>query len=554
MSAEHNSIKGTSHNNEVIANYPGGISFKDRKGFLTTLRDPEWRVADNNEVREADLIRLPYYHPETPEQVLPQEISASTAKEILKKMKDGDLSENTLGAELEGNLYSKDGTRLLPKYDGIHFTAENDQHPEKVDSMIEVATGTLVDGRLPSSPIEIAHTLAHAVLKGHEMAQIRDGLFVIASVPEGADSKQIRLTKHPYILKTNSNKSGKDMLWRNNIPEEALTIHKQVGLKDIDPFNAGHFHVGNPKIPESDLFDPRIAVGKGLIRLTQLNKISSLMLYNTQDYVGHHLEGITDVRAIIRRVLRGTHDAEIPWNAYEYFQEAKTAVENGDVHSFSRYPRSGQHDRLRIKEFGSDEDTDSPANPDLRHVLAKIFFNQLTEIPGYEAMEAVQGDEAKVIPYLQASHGEIFNIIPSLKGKDSSFQQDLLFNRERFAGKVQGVSFAEQIGQARAIIRQLGKNYPVFQTQARIVDHVYNVASQPPEEKVGLDAYLDTASGMKPGIVTDYLYPTIEDNILARAEGTRKQAEALLRVQDEKDLLTFFGIKSPDSVTIYSRQ
>lgn len=557
MSAEHgqNSIKKINITETVIAeNYPDTVSFRDKQGYLTTLRQPQWRIAGNNEVRPGDFITLPYYHPEKKNDILPPEISKNIATDILTGIKNYDLTQNAIGIELEGSLYSKDGRRLLPKYDGIHFTPETDLHPESTDSIIEVATGILPDGRYPSNPVETSYILAETVLRGHEIAGIRDGIFVIASAPEGADSTQVRITQHPYILQVRANKTTQSTAWEKDIPQETLALYEQTGETETIAFHASHIHTGNPKLPTSGLYDPRIALAKGLLRLTQLNKISSLMLYNTHDYLGHHIEGITDTRALLRRKQRGTHDADIPHNAYDFFHQAQLAVENGDIHSFSRYPVSGQHDRLRIKEFGTTEDTDSPANPDLRLVLAKTFFNQLTEIPVYEALEQVGGDESKVIAYLQKKYGDLFTIIPTLRGNNSSFQQDLLFNKERFSGKVQGKTLAEQFDQAKSIIRRIGKEYPVFKTQATIVDHVFTEVTKPPQKGLDLDEYMSIESGLNPGILTDYLSPVIEENIFARADGSRKQSEALLQVRDEKDLLAFFGIKSKDSVTLYSRQ
>jgi hypothetical protein len=539
----------TPQQGEAIAEHPGPIVFNDKSGMRHVLRHPNWRVkADTDLVHRADIIGNPYHHPSSPELVLNPRVSQTVARREITRMQEGDTSPLSTGVEIEGSLVSKDGKNLVEKYDGIHFTADNDEHPELVSSMVEVATGKLPDGSYPSKATDIAKSLALAVKQGTDIAKIRNAHAVFASVIETGSIDQIRLTQNAYS-ELWSPEPIRESPWADNIPAEVYAIFDKVGITDLVPIQATHTHTSNPRLPDSDLYDPRIAYAKSKIRLTQFEKTLNFMLYSTNQYLGHNLEGVRDVRALVRRGPGGAQDSTIPATSYDYFEEASQAVAKGEIHSFSRHPWTGQHDKVRLKEFGTTEGIDGAGNPDLRIVLAKIYVDQLKDVLAYQAMEAVGGDETKVLPYLRNKYGPIFTIIPTLKGENSSFQQDLRFNKDRFKAKGHGGSYENQLRTMRKIIHDVARDVPAFQTQALLADHVLSNIVKSPSPTVTLEQYLDYQSGIKPGIVTDYKTGSPAEHSIVQAEATKNQALALLEVHTDTDLFDFFGLSQNQRAT-----
>jgi hypothetical protein len=559
------SVKNVMRVRPVARNIPYGKIFRDPRGAIMTLRSRDWRAERSKDVRFSDFVILPYYHPEErltgDKKKKARRTAVRVARRILKSIKNNELDVLSVGIELEGNLYDKrldKGTRLKPKYDGRHFTAKNDDHPEMFDSVIEVATDQLPDGRYPSNPVEVAQALAKAVQHGLDIAKIRHGVFVVASVPEGGDSSQIRLTKHPYL-----------QLWKpppvtelpfySEIPKATKAVYKKAGIKDVIPFLATHVHIKNPvweqgegralleslsrdkrlKIAEEQFADPIVAHAKALLRTTQFEKTLNFILYSTRHYVGTDIT-VADVRALARRGYRGTHDYSIPSDVYEYFEESIRAVKKGEVHSPSRHKATAEHGVVRTKEFLTTEGVDGAGNGDLRLVLTKAFADQLREVLAYEALIAVDGDSSQVIPYLQLQYGRLFNQIPAIEGKNNSHEQDLAFNKKRFETKISGTTYRNQMLRIINIVKEIGERYPTLQIQARIVCHVLDRVSQKPDKST-LEEYLDWKTGIKTGIVTDHKSANnIEENVKVQAKALTEQTAALSKVTTEQELLEFF--------------
>ncbi len=554
MAAEGN-IKTVNPNALVIAdNYPASRTFRAGDGSIGAIRDPYWRTEPDGSLREGDVVYHRFSHPReyTPASAIrAARETVYVAKRQLLRLRKRDLSGFGMGIELEGDFYDPTGKKLLSRYKGTGLTADTDPHPETFDALHEVATGLTPDGRLPSSPIEIAHALADAVLGGIATARKRNGLYVIASVPEGADISEIRVTQHPYIIRMAA--SVAPFHETPGVPQEALDIYDRVGIQRVLPIQALHVTTDNPETPNGEAIDSKIAFVKGRLKQTLIEKLINFSLYNTRDYLGVHLPDISDGRAIARRGWEGTHDTTVPATVYDFLNEAANAVERGEIHSVSRHPKTGQHGVMRIKEHGGTEGIDGAANPDLRLDLNKAFTDQMMTVFAYEALIETEGDESQALPYLQKKYGNLFQIIPALKGEHSSFQLDLEFNRNRFEGRVFGATFAQYLKQFRGLIRKIGNDFPVFETQAKIVNHVLGKVVQPRQQDIDLSNYLGWESGIRTGIITDYKSPDITENIQAQAEGTEAQALALAQVRDENDLLAFFGLL-PKTADVFRRK
>jgi hypothetical protein len=561
-------VKNVMRVRPVARNIPYGKLFRDPRGAIMALRTREWRMGRSKDVRFSDFVILPYYHPEERltgnKKQKARRTAVHVAKRVLANIKKDTLDVLSVGIELEGNLYDTRfdrGARLKPKYDGRHFTAKNDDHPEMIDSIIEVATAQLPDGRYPSKPVEIAQALAKAVRHGIEIAKVRHGIFVIASVPEGGDSSQIKLTAHPY-LELWKPPLVTELPFYQEIPKATRALFKKVGIKDLMPFLATHIHIKNPvweqgegrellkmlvrdkrlKITEEQFADPIVAHAKALLRTTQFEKTLNFILFNTRHYLGHDIH-VADVRAIARRGYRGTHDYTIPSDVYEYFEESIRAVKAGEIHSPSRHKVTAEHGVVRTKEFLTTEGVDGAANGDLRLVLTKAFADQMREVLAYEALIAVDGDSSQVIPYLQLKYGRLFNQIPAIIGKNNSHEQDLAFNKHHFESKVSGVTYRNQILRIMAIFEEICGRYPILQSQTRIVCHVLEKVSRKPDRSLSLEEYLNWQTGIKTGIVTDYKSPgNITENIKIQAKALAAQTKALRQVSTEQDLLKFFGL------------
>jgi hypothetical protein len=119
-----------------------------------------------------------------------------------------------------------------------------------------------------------------------------------------------------------------------------------------------------------------------------------MLLYNTTHLYGQNTN-TKDVRSIIRRILATTHDSTIPHCADDLILAVNQQLEEGNIHSPSRYPEKGQHGRVRFrmeKAYQTLESIDAQMNPDLRLVLAWTYFNQLLNALACEAVVQNNGD------------------------------------------------------------------------------------------------------------------------------------------------------------------
>jgi hypothetical protein len=568
-SATDHSILGYSQTGDIFS--PGtafGESPIVEQRRFSVLRPAIWRSAmlsgqvPSGAFTRKDILTLPYEFPAGPKSA-----SAELARTLLTEFQAGNLTGNTVGIEEEGDIYQDDGTteKLVPKYDGVHFTDKNDAHPEMTASKVETATGPMANGLYASSALEIAKSLACSTLEAYQTAQIRSAFYVQASVSEGGHLSQVKVTDHPYILTLFPIRAESYKQHAHAIPYETKNIWRKLGAAGEDfsqtnygdpplhgTVNASHFHTSNPTIPGTDdIYDARIAYTYGLLRLTQMSKAMNFCLYNTKHLLHASFDEVKDVRSYLRRTMDSAHDATIPGNATDFFLHALFSVAEGQSSYFSRYPSRGQHDRLRIKEAGTTEATDGASNPDLRLVLALAYYYQIINVFALQALDATAGDESQASQWLISQYGTLFQIIPTLQGQASSFYQDKAFHQNGFQGTTGGMSFAKQLLHTRNLLQTIGKEFPGMRAQIRVVCHMLGKVLEPPQSQVTLSQYLGIeagnyrANGSNRGIVTDYKSADIRSNLFAQAEGTEKQAQFLAtQVRDEKDLLQgFFGIE-----------
>ncbi len=214
----------------------------------------------------------------------------------------------------------------------------------------------------------------------------------------------------------------------------------------------------------------------------------------------------------------------------------------GQIHSPSRYPATGQHDRVRFraeKQYKTVESIDAPMTPDLRAVLGWVFFNQILNVIALEAIVNSQGDESLIADYLKNRWGDIFSIIPAL-GKGSSFEFDLVFNQCGFDGVIGGKTLKERLLLVKEIIDGYGHIYPSLNLQSRVISQLINLALAEPNKD--LSSYLGITSGnfiphnQYRGIITEAKRGyRLNDLITIQSEATLQQALWLKNITDEND-------------------
>ncbi|MBI4225988.1 hypothetical protein HY612_02640 [Candidatus Roizmanbacteria bacterium] len=545
---------------QIVGQHPtGGIINLD--GRLFWLRHPSHRYNGgswgwendgftNNDTTEVGYHLIP----------LATEQTHLAVSQRLDELKMGILPKDfTTGVEIEGDLYDTDG-QLIPKHDGFDIKIEEDQHPELVNFTVETAT-VQRNGSHLKTPTDIAHGLAEAVGAASEIAQLRNGMVVHASVPEGGRFEDGTVTQHPYLISFSPKVLRHTLDYWNEIPQVTKDLYRLFGIDpqiylaasgNLNwPVNALHVHSGVPQI--ENLGDPRAAYAYGVLRLTEFAKIASFMLFNTRHIYGIDT-GLADVRSVMRRLLATTVDSTLPASAHDLIQETINAIESGAIHSPSRYPASGQHDRIRFRSEGqykTVESIDANMNPDLRLVLTWAYFNQVMNVIALDAIAHTKGDESQVIAYLQTRIGNLLSLIPAV-GKRSSYEQDLLFNKEGYTGRVSWIGnkkFKELLEMVKMITQSYGEKYPAVRTQSKIVSHLIGQQLLPQIEGITLSQYFGIESGkyspngLNRGIITGYKQGVeLKDLLNIQALGTRLQAEALTGIRDENDLLAFFGI------------
>ncbi|MGB9882959.1 MAG: hypothetical protein ACPLRN_00360 [Microgenomates group bacterium] len=549
-------IKKIPSENKVIGQCPlgGVIKIGDR---LYWLRHPQFRWNgsswgwENDGFGKSDLSEIGYHI-----KLIPQEETVRLAKEQIDMIKNGILPKDwTVGIELEGALYDKSGN-LISKYDGKQVKIEDDFHPELLSFTIETATKSS-HNKYPQTSIEITHALAQAINEGYEIARKRNGLIVYSSVPEAGNFFQAQITPHPYLLAFAPKVLDFTLKNWSMIPQETKDLYSLLNI-DIKqyltetgilnwPVQALHIHTGIPQI--DGLVDTRIAYVYGNLRQSLMAKVVSFMLYNTCYLYGVDTN-LLDVRSIARRLLATTIDSSLPNNAQDLINEMIRAMEKGLIHSPSRYPPFGQHDRVRFRaegQYKTIESIDGPMTPDLRLILAWVFFNQILNVVGLEAIIQTGGDETKALEYLQRRWGNLFLTIPTT-GKNSSFEADLIFNQYGYGGIFFGQSFKQWLINIKQFLELFQQQYPYFLTQAITVEKMI-------ENQLAKPGFADLASylgiekgdyqpnGQNLGILTSHkkdLPP--KELIMVQNQATYLQAKILSEIRDEKDLLAFFDL------------
>lgn len=503
---------------------------------------------------EADVVPIGY-HMEVP----PQHMSAETASEWLRLQEEGEApAEATVGVEVEAVTYDGAGMSLATAH-GPLFSLEQNGHPELLSHVLETATGKTPEGRYPRTAPETAYALAQAVNEAEEIAALQGKRLVYSSVPEGGNGTA-EITPHPYLLAFSPKVLEATLDHQQVIPPEVIGLYRQIGIDIIPylretgilnwPVNALHVHNGVPQI--EGLADPRSGYAMAQVRMTELSKILSLMLYNTKHCYGVDT-GLKDVRSLMRRLLATSHDSTLPPSAEEFIHDAVGALEKGEIHSLPRHPWQGQHDRIRIRMDGDKktmESIDAAMNPDLRLVLGWIYGNELMNTLALDALKAVNGDESRVLPYLQSHYGDLLRPIPAL-GNDSSYSHDLLYNRSGYDATVpwlNGRSYRELLRQSGAILQQVGSRYPALRNQADMVKHLISQQTAHTAKPPGLAEYMGVESGSympnncNKGLITDAKNLPLDEIIAIQSEGTRLQAESLSSVRDATDLRAWIGL------------
>lgn len=534
-------------NEKNLFPYTDGFVFTTNKQGFAALRHPKYR--SGLEITAADFTYLPY-HVEKPT-ANDRRRTVEKAQETLTEAKNENLQSFSTSVEEEGVLVGQDGHLRNVHNENIGF----DRAPaERFTAQLEVVTGKTPEGTFPSDPIEIAHALAEAVIRGVAIANERNGLFVMTGAPESGDSSQIELTDDPKIREAYAR--GQTGI-HPNTPEEVKNLCQILGISDIIPFSGMHVHTGNFQFEEG-VYDPRDAFAAGILELTQLSQVETFILFNSCDILGQRFPWMRDARSYLRRTTEGAHDTPEPLNAYQFIQATRDAVEKGKTHDLSR--AFGPHDRLRMmKDFGTMEGVAGVAISDLRFALGYIFSKQLNRPLSRQALAVTEGHEEQTLTYLRKKYPQneyLFSVIPTMQGDMSCYTQDMLFNGGGFyVGPKAMKPYKEQIDDIRLLRLQIGADFPAFQTQALIVDHVFRMATQPLPKGMQLDRFMDIESGLKGGLVVDAKRnASILKNQYMQAEGTRKQAERLLQVQTNQDLLEFVGLTGAKAKTVYSRK
>lgn len=495
------------------------------------------------------------YHLKVPD----QNLSARLVEECLAQMEQGEMPKYlTAGVEVEASHFDHKH-ELLTRYDNGANKVKDAAHPELLSHIVETATGKTRDGVYPRTPVEVALALSAAIVEGYRIADSRGGILTYTSVPEGGKSRDARLTPHPYLIYFSPMVLRDAIKNLDHVPQAVIDLYREIDPNYIKtlietntlnwPMQALHVHTGVPQI--EGLADPRAAYAIGAVHKTAFAKVASLMLSNTRHIYGVDT-GLRDVRSIARRLLATAHDSTVPPNAQLLMNDMVRALTEGEIHSASRYPAKGQHDRVRLRADGSFktlESIEAPMNPDLRLVLAWTYLNQVMNTIAIDALHNTHGDESRVLECLQGQYGSIFEEIPTM-GPGSSYEYDLSFNQSGYAGKpprstCNFVQMTEEIG---SILTYYGKRFPALRTHTDIVTHVLRQASSQPIHET-LERYMGIANGdFNPygglsGIVTDYKAGIPVGDLLAiQNVGTNLQAQALANVSDETELLHFFGL------------
>lgn len=488
--------------------------------------------------------------------LLPPEKTREVVGQWLVQLKKGNVPEGmTQGVEVEGTIYRAGTTVLSSAY---RFPAHN-SHPELMDTTLETATGPMDDGKYPSDPIAIAQQIGCAILEAHHQANQENNIVVHSSVPEGGILTHNTNTQVPYLQAFAPRVLKATTEHADQIPRVVIDLYQKIGANNIVeyltdsqvlnwPVNALHVHNGVPMIGE--FADTRSAFATAQIRTTEMAKILSFMMYNSQYCYGVDT-GHKDVRAIMRRLLWTAHGGIMPQSADDHIQGAVKALESGEIHSLPRYPTHSQHDRFRIRMDGITlESIDAPMNPDLRLDLGWAYINQIMNVIALDALEKTGGDESQVLTSLQSQWGELMSHIAATDDLQSSLAHDLIFDDNGYDSKAPWLnkSYRQYISDIMRIFEKYAQEYSAIKPYVNIVNHLLGKVTQPRiatslEEYFGTEAGIYTPNGKNMGIVTEAKIGHSLDELLhIQSESTRLQAEALTRIKTDNDLMAWFGI------------
>lgn len=549
----------SSKNAEILGKQQrGGILMRDEKPYA--LKHDIYRFTANP--------NRPWGHPDygyTKSDLVPihmfldlptHEQTLGAANRYLNEWMEGRVPlEATQGVELEGAVYKRGTTQLAPAYTNPKTNA----HPELMETTLETATGANPDGSYPTDMVSIARHIAQGILESHEVAEQNGNVVVHTSVPEGGSPFENRNTPIPYLQAFAPRVLADTLAHGENIPPQVIEYYKKIGIGDIQsylrdsgilnwPVNALHVHNGVPMI--DGLGDTRAAFAMAQIRNTEMAKILSFMLYNTAYCYGQDAN-TKDGRSIMRRLLSTAHGGNLPQSAEDYVHGAVVALEEGDIHSLARYPKHSQHDRTRIRMDGiTMESIDAPMNPDLRLVLGWTYINQIMNVIALDALNKTNGDESRVSKQLQEMYGEIMSPISALGEERSSFAHDLIFNKEGFNGKAPWMqdSYRGILSKIVQVFETFANDYPGLRNYVTIVNSLIQNVGNPSgnqslAEYMGIENGAYQPNGKNIGIITDAKKGLeVHELIDIQSKGTKLQAEALMRVQGDEDLLAFFGI------------
>ena len=516
----------------------------------------------------------------------------------------------------KGRLLGRKLRRLRHVHDDKVVT-HNEELAEDSNGAIEYippelhkAQFELVSG-VADSVMGVKDAMVEMLGKGYGLAKKRRGDIVFESVVEGADASQIEDTEHPKVQGSIKRKQGS---FNERAPEEVQRlIDKVKGLRKRDRAitNGTHVHSVNLEIPDElratyaenidpeyrkkmrkkeekgeiemyepeKVYDARGAHVMAQLGFTQMAEVESLMLFNTTSLLSQPLEKTRDVRAYIRKAMIGGFRSVLPETAEKMLGETLDAVATGATHDVDRHPLTGQHDRFRfLKRSGTSESVIGASNPDLRLTMAHVYFQRLMRVMSYEALVAADGDETQALQKLKDQYGEdkayLFTMIPTLDGDNSCYNQELAFHENGFDAKpvigedeagnpLYGKTFREQIEDIREIVQRIGNTYDrAWGTEAAIVHEILGRIIETPQEGATLTEYMEPNRQMMGGIVADYdegdpglkTKKRIAKKIKAKAEGTRKQWEALGKVKTEEDLFRWFGMGQEKSQTPSQRK
>lgn len=457
---------------------------------------------------------------------------------------------NTTGIEIEGSFLNKEGQLQKDVFGEASKATQHtaNLHPELMESTAEFVTG-INNGSHLRGPLQVANGLGQAVLYGIILAESMNCSYVITSNPEVRGEQGN--TNIPYlrqfapIVKEDARQHIAD------IPKETRDMYANVGRpvelilqSDSDcldwPNHGTHVHFGVAQHEDGNI-DPRVALVAAHIRLSPFVKVLRSTLYSSRHFYGEEFD-VKDTRSYTRRLIHTAHDTQLPNNYPEIVHDSIASVIKGDSPDISRY--TGGHDRTRITPKKTNEDIGAPATPDLRAVLAFALSQEIINTIAIEALQYTHGDEAKAIEYLHDTYGGLLTAQPGI-GEGSDHEWDVKFNESGYTN----TEIRDDLVNTIILIERVGNEYPLLNISTRIINHILTRCSTTPTETdlsrrlgIGQDGNYDPQIPIV-GLVSDHkkgMNPKTMAGIQHHA--SKKQAEVLIQIKTEEDLLRFYGL------------